>query len=49
MIGGMPAIAAQVTTRSNNHFAGEHWSQAYQGYMEGAAAEGLRATRAGRE
>jgi monoamine oxidase len=28
------------------HFAGEHCSQEYQGYMEGAAAEGLRAARA---
>jgi monoamine oxidase len=30
----------------NIHFAGEHTSTAFQGFMEGAAAEGVRAARA---
>jgi monoamine oxidase len=25
------------------HFAGEHYSQDFQGYIEGAAVEGMRA------
>jgi monoamine oxidase len=28
------------------HFAGEHTSTEFQGFMEGAAAEGVRAARA---
>jgi monoamine oxidase len=31
------------TTTGNCHFAGEHCSQDFQGYMEGGASEGARA------
>ena len=31
--------------QGNIHFAGEHCSQDFQGYMEGAAAEGIRAAK----
>jgi monoamine oxidase len=29
--------------QGNIHFAGEHCSQDFQGYMEGGASEGVRA------
>jgi monoamine oxidase len=31
--------------QGNIHFAGEHCSQDFQGYMEGGAAEGIRAAK----
>jgi monoamine oxidase len=34
------------TRQRNIHFAGEHTSREFQGFMEGAAAEGVRAARA---
>jgi monoamine oxidase len=40
-IGGYEAVRQR-----NVHFAGEHTSTEYQGFMEGAAAEGVRAARA---
>jgi monoamine oxidase len=36
---------AEGTREGNCHFAGEHTSIDYQGFMEGAAAEGIRAAR----
>jgi monoamine oxidase len=37
---------AEATRQRNVHFAGEHTSAEHQGFMEGAAAEGVRAARA---
>jgi monoamine oxidase len=31
--------------QGNIHFAGEHCSQDFQGYMEGGASEGVRAAK----
>jgi monoamine oxidase len=46
-VGQYQAFAGYEGVRQRNvHFAGEHCSRSYQGYMEGAAAEGIRAARA---
>ena len=36
----------EAARQRNIHFAGEHTSTEFQGFMEGAAAEGVRAARA---
>ena len=36
-------LANNATPYCNIHFAGEHCSVEFQGYMEGSAAEGIRA------
>jgi monoamine oxidase len=46
-VGQYHAFAGYEAVRQGNvHFAGEHCSRDYQGYMEGAAREGQRAARA---
>jgi monoamine oxidase len=36
-------LSVGVGEQGNIHFAGEHCSQDFQGYMDGGAAEGVRA------
>jgi len=44
LVGQCTTIAGQEARRQGNvHFAGEHTSVAYQGFMEGGAASGMRA------
>ena len=46
-VGQYQAFGAYEAVRQRNvHFAGEHTSTEFQGFMEGAAAEGARAARA---
>jgi len=46
-VGQYHTIGGEEATRHRNiHFAGEHTSTEFQGFMEGAAAEGVRAARA---
>jgi monoamine oxidase len=45
-VGQVTSIAGSEKLRSNNcHFAGEHCSLNFQGFMEGAAQEGIRAAQ----
>jgi monoamine oxidase len=46
-VGQYQAFGGYEGVRQRNvHFAGEHTSGEFQGFMEGAAAEGVRAARA---